>query len=80
MTNTGCEHWFLEHLLRQPLSRLSFSTYLLHGPVFVATTMNSLYVTERADIGNYATAFLVGIIATLEFKMTIGIIHRLIFR
>lgn len=82
----GPVNWFLAHPLWQPISRLSYSIYLLHFPVIIVMTASlkvSLYFTElnafHAFIGNYVITVFVAIIATLAFESPIVVIEKIIF-
>lgn len=83
----GAVNWFLSHPLWQPISRLSYSIYLLHFPVLLvtmATMKSSPYFSESiafyAFIGNSVLSAFVAAIATLAFESPIVIIEKLIFR
>lgn len=49
----GPINWFLGHPLWQPLSRLSYSIYLVHFPIVILTTAtlkSSLYFSELSAV------------------------------
>lgn len=78
---------FLSHPSWQPISRLSFSIYLIH-PLVLVTSMASLktspYFNEilflRDFIGNCVISVILAAFASLAFESPIVNIEKLIFR
>lgn len=77
---------FLSHPLWQPLSRLSYSMYLVHLPVTIAmaaTMKTPIYFTHltlfETIISNYIPTMLVSAIAALLFELPFETVDKLIF-
>lgn len=82
----GPVDWFLSHPLWQPISRISFATYLVHFPlilVLMIPTKTSLYFSELSAfhffIGNYVLSLWVAFIATLAFESPVFILEKMLF-
>lgn len=82
----GPINYFLSHPLWQPLSRLSYSIYIVHFLVIIvtmATIKTSPYFSElgawNAYLGNYVIIVGVAMIATLAFESPIIVLEKLIF-
>ncbi|XP_031635339.1 nose resistant to fluoxetine protein 6-like [Contarinia nasturtii] len=82
----GPVNWLLSRPFWQPLSRLSYSMYILNIPVLLVTmvTFKHLpYFTEfyafHTFIGNYVITVFVSIIVTLTFESPIIEIEKLLF-
>lgn len=82
----GLINSFLSHPLWQPLSRLSYSIYLLHLVVMMITTasMKSPFYFSELNafftfIGNYVLTVFVSIVASLAFESPLIVIEKLIF-
>lgn len=83
----GCVNWFLSHPFWQPISRLCYSTYLLHVPVIVimyATTKTATVFSQSATLQDFIVAYLftilASIVATLAFESPIITLEKLMFK
>lgn len=81
----GLINWFLSHPYWKPISRICYSTYLVHFQIILAMTASlktSLVFNQFAAlqdfIGMYLLTIIVSIIATLAFESPILIIEQLI--
>lgn len=85
--STSIVNRFLSHPAWQPISRLSFSIYLVH-PLVLVTSEASLktppYFNEilffRDFIGNCVISFIIAAFASLAFESPIVNIEKFIFR
>lgn len=81
----GYVNWFLSHPYWKPISRICYSTYLVHFQIILAMTASlktSLVFNQFAAlqdfIGMYLLTIIVSIIATLAFESPILIIEQFI--
>lgn len=82
----GVINTFLSHPFWQPISKISYATYLIHYPVsfLITASIKTLpYFNEitllQSIIGNTGLSMLVAIPATLAFDSPIDTINKLIF-
>lgn len=82
----GVINRFLSHPLWQPISRISYSIYLLHLTIIIimmTSLKQPMYFTELSTyhmfIGNYVFTVFVAIIVTLLFESPIIIVEKLLF-
>lgn len=78
---------YLSHPFWQPISRLCYSTYLLHFPVILGMTASikssahsNQFKAVLEFVGVYLVTIIVSIIATLTFESPFLIIEKLIFK